>query len=155
MATPRVSAGALFTDNSGRVLMLRTTYKDYWDIPGGYVEPGESPRAACIREIREELSLTIEPGPLLVIDWAPADDEGDKILYIFDGGPLTDNDVTAMVFEDGEIGEARLVDLDELGELTLPRLVRRLSTAVAAKRERRTAYAEHGREPQEPRRSGP
>ena len=150
MATPRVSAGALFTDNSGRVLMLRTTYKDYWDIPGGYVEPGESPRAACIREIREELSLTVEVGPLLVVDWAPAEGEGDKILYIFDGGPLTDHDVAAMVFEDGEIAEARLVIVDEVDGLTRPRLVRRIRTAVDAKRGHRTAYAEHGREPRIP-----
>jgi 8-oxo-dGTP diphosphatase len=130
--------------------MLRTTYKDYWDIPGGYVEPGESPRAACIREIHEELSLTVEVGPLLVVDWAPVEDEGDKILYIFDGGTLTDTDVAAMVFKDGEIAEARLVDLDDVNSLTRPRLVRRLRTATSAKHDHRTAYAEHGHEPRVP-----
>ena len=59
MATPRVAAGALFSDESGRVLLVKPTYKKTWDIPGGYVEPGESPRAACIREIREELGLSV------------------------------------------------------------------------------------------------
>jgi ADP-ribose pyrophosphatase YjhB (NUDIX family) len=61
----------------------RPTYKDYWDIPGGYVEPGESPLGACRREIREELSIAPPiAGQPLVIDWAPADGEGDKILFI-------------------------------------------------------------------------
>jgi 8-oxo-dGTP diphosphatase len=50
-----VSAGALFVDEYDRVLLVEPTYKSYWDIPGGYVEPGESPLAACAREVHEEL----------------------------------------------------------------------------------------------------
>ena len=36
-----------------------------WELPGGKVEPGESPRQALAREIREELALSIEVGELL------------------------------------------------------------------------------------------
>ena len=32
-------------DESGRLLLVRPTYKDYWDIPGGYVEPRARLRA--------------------------------------------------------------------------------------------------------------
>ena len=56
-ATPRVAAGALFFDDQGRVLLVHPTYKDTWDIPGGYVERGESPAAACRRELKEELGI--------------------------------------------------------------------------------------------------
>ena len=87
-ATPRVAAGALFLDDRGRVLLVHPTYKDTWDIPGGYVERGESPAAACRRELKEELGIDRVPLRLINVDWAPNDREGDKLLFLFDCGAL-------------------------------------------------------------------
>ncbi len=67
----RVGAGVLFSDGHGRTLLVEPAYKDYWEIPGGAVEAGESPRAAAAREIEEELALHLRPGRLLVTDWVP------------------------------------------------------------------------------------
>ena len=90
-----MAAGALFVDDAGRPLLVRPTYKDGWDLPGGYVEPGESPLAACRREVFEELGIRPAIGPLLIVDWAPNEREGDKLLFVFDGGildaPLTNS----------------------------------------------------------------
>lgn len=40
-------------------------YKDGWEFPGGKIEPGETPQAALVREIREELAVTVEVGELI------------------------------------------------------------------------------------------
>ncbi|MEH0931114.1 NUDIX hydrolase [Micromonospora sp. CPCC 205558] len=144
MATPRVAAGALFFDADGRVLLVKPSYKDHWDIPGGYVEPGESPRAACKREIGEELGLTVPLGPMLVVDWAPADNEGDKLLFVFDGGILTPEQERSIRFGDGELTEWRYVDIDALDHYGPTRLARRLHTAATARSRTKAIYAEHG-----------
>src|SRR4051812_40771789 len=107
MARPRVAAGVLVHDEQGRVLMVRPTYKDGWDIPGGYVEPDESPAQAAEREVAEELGLHRAPGRLLVVDWAPHPAEGDKLLFVFDGGTLAAAQVDALQLGADEIAEAR------------------------------------------------
>lgn len=146
-ALSRLTGGALFSDAAGRVLLVRPTYKTGWDIPGGYAEPGESPYAACVREVREELGIAppIERQPL-VVDWAPLDGEGDKTLFIFDGGTPTDDHLSRVAFVDGEVAETRFVAATDLDDYTPARLARRLRTALAAKATGRTIYAEHGDE---------
>jgi mutator protein MutT len=47
-----------------RVLLLKNE-REEWELPGGKLEPGESPRECLKREIQEETSLTVEVGELL------------------------------------------------------------------------------------------
>jgi 8-oxo-dGTP diphosphatase len=147
MATPRVAAGALIRDEGGKVLLVRPTYKAGWDIPGGYVEPGESPAMACARELVEELGWDRHLGRLLVVDWAPHPDEGDKLLFIFDGGILPGTDVDQLMPDGQEISEVQFHPVQGLPLVTPARLSRRLALAVAAVRAGRTVYAEHGYDP--------
>jgi 8-oxo-dGTP diphosphatase len=120
MATPRVAAGVLYRDDRGRVLVVHPTYKEHWDIPGGYVEPGESPLAAARREVIEELGAPLTVGRFLLVDWAPAASEGDKLLFVFDGGAM-DADTVARVVPDGnEISHISFETLDSMRLIHAP-----------------------------------
>ena len=52
----------------GKVFATQRGYgewKDWWEFPGGKIEPEETPKDALNREIREELAAEIEVGDLL------------------------------------------------------------------------------------------
>ncbi|MGI5511588.1 NUDIX domain-containing protein [Streptomyces sp. CA-106131] len=147
MAHPRMAAGALFFDADGRVLMVEPTYKDYWDIPGGYVETGESPLQAASREVQEELGITLTLGRLLAVDWAPNATEGDKVLYLFDGGRLLPETVDGIRPQAEELKAVRFVPPHEIADRTIPRLARRILAAIEARAESAPVYLEHGQAP--------
>jgi ADP-ribose pyrophosphatase YjhB (NUDIX family) len=67
----RIAAGALIRDQTGRICLVDPTYKDFWQLPGGTVEADESPSAGCRREVREELGLEIDLGPMLCWTGSP------------------------------------------------------------------------------------
>ncbi|ROP37602.1 NUDIX domain-containing protein [Saccharothrix texasensis] len=134
------ASGALFLDALGRVLVVEPTYKDHWEIPGGVVEPGETPREACAREVLEELGLAVEPGPLLVADWAPSAGQ-DRVLFIFDGGSLGDATIRLQA---SELRSHRYITPAEVPDALIPRLARRVSAALDARERGVTLYLEHG-----------
>ena len=42
------------------VLLIKTTYRPYWEFPGGKIEPLEAPESAAIRETKEEARVFIK-----------------------------------------------------------------------------------------------
>ncbi|MCL2732926.1 MAG: NUDIX domain-containing protein, partial [Actinomycetia bacterium] len=64
MNAPRVVVGGAVLDR-GRLLAARRTappeLAGQWELPGGKVEPGERDEDALVRELREELGVTVRP----------------------------------------------------------------------------------------------
>lgn len=64
-----VSAGVLI--EGGRVLITQRKagahLEGLWEFPGGKVAPGESPQAALVRELHEELGIAVRVGPPLEV----------------------------------------------------------------------------------------
>lgn len=129
----RTAAGVLFRDRQSRILLVETTYKTDWEIPGGSAEADETPWAAATRELREELGIARPLGKLLVIDHVPTRGvmpEG--LAFVFDGGLITDAEVRAIDSTDPEIRSVGLYSLDDARKLLKGRLYDRVAVALRA-----------------------
>jgi ADP-ribose pyrophosphatase YjhB (NUDIX family) len=93
----------LVTDERGWWLIVRDVEEEpEWVVPGGRVNPRESPRQACERAVAEESGARVRPGPLIAQSWQPADE--DRALP-----RLT------MIFECERVDDAELSDVSPDG----------------------------------------
>lgn len=138
----RAISQMLVRDADGRVLLCQLTYKRDWDLPGGVVEVGESPRVAVQREVEEELGLRIEPADLLLTDWLPPwSGWDDAVCLVFDGGTLPVSRLDEVVKQEREIRDVRFCTLEEVDELAADFTARRVRAAVLGAK----PYTESGR----------
>lgn len=140
----RMGAGALFFDSEGRVLIVKPSYKEVWEIPGGVVENNESPRKAAEREIQEELGLSKYLSKLLCVDYQdPHDIKTESLMFVFDGGSLTIDDIDSIKLDGKELIEYRFATVEEASTLLSPALARRVQQAINAKKQERGLYLEN------------
>lgn len=127
LPTKRLAACVLLFDQEGRLLVLKTTYRKDWLVPGGIVEPDEPPWEGARRETREEIGLDLDELRFAAMDWRSSDDEYDDSLhFVFLGGTLSP-ERQAMIEPDGiEISDFRFVEADEAQKLLEPHLFARI-----------------------------
>jgi 8-oxo-dGTP diphosphatase len=116
--------GAVVHDSEGRLLLIQRRHDPHrgrWTLPGGRVEPGETPEQAVVREIREETGLDVRVGAVAGRVWIPAgvDLEYDVVDFI-----CTPVDATAVPAAGDDAADVRFVDGSAMAELACtPRLI--------------------------------
>jgi len=72
-ARKHIEVVAAIIRKGGKIFATQRGYgdwKDWWEFPGGKMEPGETPEAALVREIREELDAEINVEKFLhTVEW--------------------------------------------------------------------------------------
>jgi 8-oxo-dGTP diphosphatase len=77
----------------------RPPHEGWWDLPGGFLEPGEHPEAGVVRELREETGLEVRPLRLIGIYMDVYGEDGDPTMSltyecaVVGGQPRADDDV--------------------------------------------------------------
>lgn len=137
----RMGSGCLFFDAVGNLLVLKPTYREDWLIPGGVIEADESPRQACIREVKEEIGMACEPLQLLCIDYIHAvGDYSEAIQFVFWGGVISADDI---VLADEELSDYRFVAVDVAFDLLGIHAQRRIFWSLEGMKAQRTLYLEN------------
>lgn len=141
----RMAAGALLLNAEHEILIVKPTYRAEWLVPGGIVEADESPRTACIREVREEIGIDVTLGQILCLDYGSADvGRTESLHFIFFGGRLNAHMVAQIRLSPEEIADSRFVSPAAANEKLAPRLAKRIRLALKALEENRTIYSENG-----------
>lgn len=120
----RVSARAIIIDENQVLTMFRRkrrddgSFKEYYVIPGGGVEPNETLEETCLREIKEEYNVDIK-----ILGYLGSDERETTIGHFFhaeiiNGEPLLSGEEEARNTPDNYY-EIRKVSLDKLNEIDI------------------------------------
>lgn len=141
----RMAATVLFTDKKGRFLVCDPAYKQVLDLPGGAVERNESPLAAAVREVKEELGLVVELRRLVAVDFVPPmQGRTEALVFIFDGGTLTDEQTAAIILDKTELRAWSWSTVVDARDRMRPLVARRVEASLQAITTGTTAYLENG-----------
>jgi 8-oxo-dGTP diphosphatase len=121
---PRIRVSAILRWH-GRILLCRHEKpgKEYWLLPGGGVNSGETIVDALERELLEEVAVEDVPveGPVAIVDSiAPVRSFAQKhVVHIIFAGDLTGRSLETVTSEDAAVRGHRLFAVSELDEIVL------------------------------------
>lgn len=129
LPTKRCIAQAIVRDEQGRILLCELVYKRFWDLPGGVVDPHESPAHAVVRELKEELDVDARVTGLAAVSWLPPwRGWDDATLFVFD----VELDSPPQSLQPREIRAVHWVAPDDLGQHVAAYTVRVVEQALAS-----------------------
>ncbi|MER6218242.1 NUDIX domain-containing protein [Streptomyces sp. NPDC001674] len=139
-------AGFYFTDTAGRPIQLRSAHSaETWQWPGGNMDPGETPWECARRECFEETQMAFTgPQKLLAVHFITQGAEWplNKFGVIFDGGRLTDEQISSITLDPDEHTELLIHTLEKWEAIMNPASFARLKAADDARRTGTVAYLE-------------
>src|SRR4051794_15162052 len=125
MAEPRIRVSALLRWND-RFLLCRHEKpgREYWLLPGGGVNSGETLTVALWRELHEECGFGDQiplEGPIAIVDSiAPARTSASRhVVHIIFAGDIGGRSLESVTSEDAAVRGHRLFEIGELDEIVL------------------------------------
>ncbi len=114
---PLLTVDTVITQKSSVVLVKRKNFpfKDFWALPGGFVEYGETVELAALREAKEETGLDIEIDELVGVYSDPNRDPRGHIVSVCFLGHIIGGNLMA----DTDADDAKCFKLDQISDIEL------------------------------------
>jgi 8-oxo-dGTP pyrophosphatase MutT (NUDIX family) len=148
LAKKPASSGVLLFNDKKELLIVKPTYREGWQLPGGVLEHLESPSASAIRETQEEIGVTIDTPKLIGISYGSTNSEEgapyDVFYFLFHGGTLTEDQISKIKLQEKELSEFKFLPVEQALPLFNKRITLRVERALKAFEENTVDYAEYG-----------
>ncbi len=122
-----VVSAVVMRDDAGRILVVRKQGTSRYMLPGGKIEPGESPDQTAVREAHEELGVDLDPELLTFVgEWtAPAANESGHTVHghIYEHPWVPGVDVRNEIAESQWVSPADLACRDDIAPLLQNRVL--------------------------------
>lgn len=115
----RVRAAAVVLDDVNNLLVVRQNDKPFWVLPGGTLEFGETLETCVVRELQEELHLTITVEKLLYVSEFIPPTGGRHVVDTVFLAKLVSDKADLVMTTDENLNEVAWVALDSLTTLPL------------------------------------
>jgi 8-oxo-dGTP diphosphatase len=118
---PRAAASAAIFQGPDVLLIKRGkgALAGLWSLPGGHIEPGETARAAALREVREETGIEAELARLIDVHEVILRDADEALAAHYLIAVFCGRWVAGTPIAGGDAAEARFVSLETLDALRL------------------------------------
>ena len=108
------SAAVLVHGPDGRIISVKASYKNFWSIPGGMIDAGETPKEAAIREVEEEIGIMLDPDDVhfyAVLDRKSDDEQTYQFIFT---AKTNATSIADLQLQTSEISEAVFISKDEV-----------------------------------------
>ena len=134
LAKRHTASGAFIFNDQDQLLILKPSYKDGWNLPGGVTDEFESPYQTVIRECKEETNLNIEIQDLVLVDYIQEiikDKKYDHVEFYF---TVIVENISNIQIDNEEIIDYKFIDIKEAEDFLSPKYYQKLQAVLTAQR---------------------
>jgi 8-oxo-dGTP diphosphatase len=140
----RMGSGILLVTDQNQIVVVKPTYKSQWEVPGGIVEKDESPLSGALREVKEELNITLSADGIVLasLDYMAAGGVKTEALMFLFATRIPQETLLDIRSDNKEIGDYKVIAPSEATSYLGDMLGARVQRAVDAFLDGRVAYFE-------------